>query len=103
MKAKERNKIGKAINSLMTSIGNSGWFKDIPINEIDTILKLYGYRLVNEDLTDLECLLCGKEGHAIFQIAPININKFCKYGLSMSWYKSDGKKHYPYDVVAYLT
>jgi len=103
MKAKERNKIGKAINSLMSSIGNGGWFKDIPISEIDTILKLYGYRLVNEDLTNLECLLCGREGNAIFQIAPINIDEFCKYQLSMSWYKSDGKKQYPYDVVAYLT
>ena len=103
MKAKERNKISSGIYWLMNKLGNSGWFKEIPITEIDQLIRSHGYRLVNEDLTDLSCLLCGREGHTVFQIAPINVDKFCKPGLALSWYKSDGKKTFPYDVVAYLT
>ena len=94
----ELNKIAKAISSFMTSNSQSGWFKDIPISEIDTILRLMGFRLVNEDGTDLECLFCGREGRSILNIAPINDNEIIKYGLALSWYKTEAKKQYQYDI-----
>ena len=103
MNAKIRNKISKAITNFMLGKSHQGWFNDIPLSEIDVILRLFGFRLVNEDLTDLECLLCGRDGRAFFGICPINEDSLCKYGLNVTWYKSDNKSSYPYDVVAYLT
>lgn len=103
MKARQRNQIAKAVSSFMSSNSQSGWFKDIPLDQIDVVLRLMGFRLVNEDGSDLECLLCGKEGRATFNISPINADEICKSGLAVSWYKSEGKKSFPYDVVAYLT
>jgi len=87
----------------MDSTGVGGWFEDIPLDQINTILKLYGYRLVNEDMSDLEVLLCGTEGRAEFGIAPINQDIFSGTILLLTWYKSTHKRARPYDVVCYMS
>lgn len=70
-----------------------------PINEFDAKLEKLGYKLVNEDGTDLAAIYSGSDGRASIHIADSKGDMVDNY-LSVQWHKMPSGK---YEVNMYLS
>lgn len=104
LKAPERRKINRVICNLPV------YFESIPVTEIDSILREFGYLLIQEDYTAYEGIFCGEQGNALLQIGLLS-SEYLHNGipsytpvenscLSLSWYKMGAGR---YEIVVYLS
>ena len=79
---------------------------EIPLAEIDSILRAEGYLLCCEDGTEWEGFLCGREGRAMIDFGNIESENEGSFelvdnsALVLTWFKFDTGR---YDVVCYLS
>jgi len=108
--AKQKAPVAKELYALMKPT----YFTDIPLEEIEDLLRAYGLVLLQEDGTPLSCLLCGESGEAVFEyghawsVTPhsgtledfLTYTPFENTALRLTWYKMASKR---YECLAYLT
>jgi hypothetical protein len=98
------------LNSALHSAVPGDYFKDIPMEEINSALKKEGYLLIQEDGTEWDGLLTGSEGEALFRLGKLSegreVNGKATYkpvpnsGLKMTWHKMPSGK---WEVIKYIT
>lgn len=111
--SKVTSKERKMIHDAVTDAVTESYYKEIPIEEIDTELRKRGFLLVQEDGTPWAGMLVGREGRTIMEIGRKNdfeVRNGVKMhtiledvGVALSWYKDDKRRDSKYDVVAYGT
>jgi hypothetical protein len=84
----------------------AGRFHDeIPLADLDDILREFGYLLIDEDGTPWAGFLLGADAHATFDIGVLETEtdglyaKIINTNLWMSWYRFHTGR---YEIVAYL-
>ena len=97
--------IRNKVNDYLAEIGRQPLDK-IPLNDIDKMLRQYGYLLVNEDGTEWSGFLTGREGRANIDIGVFSSPKDGMYPmvgnamLVLTWHKfATGR----WEVVAYIS
>lgn len=108
MPARVRARVRKEISEALSE----SYYKEIPIQEIDDVLRKHGYLLIQEDYTPWNGMLVGTNAMAFFRIGQIEGAVETQYskeklypqvsntGIQMTWYKMPSGK---YEIVAYLT
>jgi len=110
LKAPIKKKINKELINLTTPKHKTQYFRAIPLQPIFDILKKYGVIVLQEDNTQWDGFLTGREAQTYFNIAPVESetesNRFKVYVpydnamLSLSWYKMTSGN---YEVITYIT
>lgn len=107
--ADEKKRMSRAIQSAV----DKSYYKDIPIDAIDSALKKNGFLLVQEDGTPWEGMLIGADSNTILEIGRVGdfvekdgvkMHTILKNaGVALSWYKDLKRSDSKYDIVAYLS
>lgn len=88
-KITEKGNIDKRIvNSITGGLSMlNGLRDDLPVQSIDRLLRSFELRLIQEDGSDFEVILTGKEGRGRVLIADVSSDKPVNNRLVMSWYR----------------
>lgn len=94
------NKAKSKINELLNVISKK-YFKNIPLEEIFTLLENNNVKVVQEDGTDWEGLLCGTEGNVVFSLKC----RYCNENISnsllvLNWFKMPSGN---FEITTYLS
>lgn len=111
LKAPIKKKINKELINLTTPKNKTIYFRQIPLQDIWSILRKYGVIVLQEDGTKWDGFLVGRQAQTYFDIAPIDseIEGHSKYRihvpydnarLALSWYKMTSGN---YEVTTYIT
>lgn len=94
-----RGQVSKAIYS---KLDGQQYFDSAtyPLSVSDECLREHGYRLIDEDGSDLGVILCGDNGRGVFDIGLLDGGKVENVAVLLSWYKMPSGR---YEVVSYLT
>lgn len=101
-----RNKINKEIGKLTTPKNKTKYFDKIPLQDIFDILDKYDIVPLQEDNTEWDGFLTGREGEAFIEMAPKNTldndmyTPYTNAGLKITWYKIKSGK---YEVLCYVS
>ncbi len=104
--AKDRRALSNAVHDAAPG----DYFKDIPIDEIDSALREEGYLLIQEDGTAWAGMLTGTDGEATFRLGKLSegreLNGEATYkpvpnsGLRMTWHQMRPGR---WEVIKYIT
>lgn len=94
MVTKQRKSINREIGSLLKPI----YFDQIPLGDLDTIIRKHGFMVVDEEGSPWSGFLCGREGTAVFDIHSLD-GKLAKYRLVLQWYKMPSGR---YEITSYV-
>lgn len=76
------------------------YFKHIPMQEIQDILKSHGLVAIQEDCTEWAGMFCGYEGNCTIPIVPVDdLTKEPKNLLVISWYHMSNR----IEVIKYIS
>lgn len=78
------------------------WHTSIPLEEIKSALREHNIVLLQEDGTEWEGLLLGRDSHCIFHVGRADtMEEYENAGLFLSWYQNDHSSRY--EIVSYVS
>jgi hypothetical protein len=90
----------------------NNYFPSIPLDEVNDVLKRYGYLIIQEDGTPFSGFLCGENSRASFEIGSLmeksndGVGGLASYGkidnttLQLNWYKMPSGR---YEITCYMS
>jgi hypothetical protein len=84
--AKDRKKVNAELHDLTFN----RYFAEIPLEEVMGILSRHGMVIIQEDFTEWSGFLCGREGTALFDLAPCETATEAEWGTCYKAYHNAG-------------
>jgi len=94
MVTKQRKAINREIGKLLKPI----YFNQIPLGDLDDIIRKHGFLIVDEEGNPWSGFLCGRDGTALFDIVSL-AGQMAKYKLVLQWYKMPSGR---YEITSYV-
>lgn len=106
-----KKKINKQLTNLTSPKFKTRYFDSIPLEEIEKILEKFGIVILQEDMTEWNGILTGRDGQAYFDVGSkksgyrgdfgyIQYIPYIDTQLALSWHKMESGR---YEIVTYLT